>query len=181
MGIDAMTRRMLKWIHVASTVWFVACIAFLVVIGLHRAGLNWWLVFSLSGYSTGMLVLLVCLYLFAFFHGIRRTRRIEPEHPLTSTNYYMFLYVSTPLFAGLMVAAGTESIPGTSGHLIPVAMGTLKATFVAWIVVDPLVGIMEMDLPASRRHRAERLTQMRECNRLIGETATRDCGTHICL
>lgn len=181
MGTDAMTKRMLRRIHVVATIWFVACIGYLVAIGLHRAGFDWWLVFSLSGYSTSMLLFLVCLYLFAFFHGIRGTRRIELEHPLTSTNYYMFLYVSTPLFAGLMVAAGTESIPGTSGHLIPIAMGTLKATFVAWIVVDPLVGIMEMDLPASRRHRAERLARTKEYDRLMGETATRDCGTHICL
>ncbi len=165
-------KRILRWIHLVATVWFVACVGYLVAIGLWRAGFNWWLVFSLSGYSTSMLLLLVCLYLFAFYHGVRGTRRTETEHPLTATSYYMFLYVSAPLFAGVVFAAGTEDAFGTSGYMIHVAMGTLKATFLAWVVIDPLVGILEMDLPASRRHRAERLARTKEYNRLL-----EDCGT----
>ncbi len=171
------TKVVLKRVHLAATTWFTACAGYLVAVSLHQAGLKWWLVLSLSGYSTGMLLLLVCLYLFAFFRGIQGTRRSAIEHPLTSTDYYMFLYVSTPLLAGLVFAAGTESDPGTSGYLIHIAMGTLKATFVAWIVIDPLVGIMEMDLPASRNHRAERLARTRQCSRLMEKTASREGGT----
>jgi amino acid permease len=163
---------MLKGIHLVATIWFVACTGYLVAIGLRQVGFNWWLVFSLSGYSTSMLLLLICLYLFAFYHGIRGTRRAETEHPLTATGYYMFLYVSVPLFAGVVFAAGTEDVFGTSGYMIHVAMGTLKATFLAWVVIDPLVGILEMDLPASRRHRAERRARMKEYDRLM-----EDCGT----
>jgi hypothetical protein len=168
---------MLKGIHLVATIWFVACAGYLIAIGLRWAGFNWWLVFSLSGYSTSMLLLLVCLYLFAFVHGIQGARRTEIEHPVTGTDYYMFLYVSTPLFAGLVFATGTENAPGTSGYLISVAMGTLKATFVAWIVIDPLVGLMEMDLPASRSHRAERLAQTKQSDRLMEKPVSRDCGT----
>lgn len=167
------TRTVLKWIHIAATVWFVACTGYLVMIGLRQAGFNWWLAFSLSGYSTSMLLLLVCLYLFAFYHGVRGTRRTEIEHPLTATGYYMFLYVSAPLLAGVVFAAGTEDALGTSGYLIRVAMGTLKATFLAWVVIDPLVGILEMDLPASRRHRAERRARMKEYDRLLENCQTR--------
>ncbi|HSW01580.1 MAG TPA: hypothetical protein VLI39_15525 [Sedimentisphaerales bacterium] len=181
MNRDGADKKILKWIHVAATVWFVACTGYLVMTGLRQAGFNWWLAFSLSGYSTSMLLLLICLYLFAFYHGVRGTRRTETEHPLTSTGYYMLLYVSAPLFAGMVFAAGHEDVFGTSGYMIPVAMGTLKATFLTWVVIDPLVGILEMDLPASRRHRAERRARMKEYDRLIGETETRDCGTRICL
>jgi hypothetical protein len=170
------TKMALKRIHLAATAWFVACVGYLIAVGLRQAGFNWWLVFSLSGYSTGMLLLLVCLYLFAFFHGIRGTRRTEDEHPLTGTYGYMLLYVSTPLLAGLVTATGTEAVPGTSGYLIRVAMGTLKATFAAWVVIDPLLGILEMDLPASRSHRAERLARAKEYGRLTERTAPGDCG-----
>lgn len=173
MNIDGADRTILRRIHVAATVWFVACVGYLAMIGLRRAGFNWWLVFSLSGYSISMLLLLVCLYLFAFYHGVRGTRRTETEHPLTSTGYYMLLYVSAPLFAGVVFAAGTEDAFGTSGYMIHVAMGTLKATFVAWIVIDPLVGILEMDLPASRRHRAERRARMKQYDRLLDNCGTR--------
>ncbi|MEN6338333.1 MAG: hypothetical protein ABFE01_29105 [Phycisphaerales bacterium] len=173
----AMTaRKTLRRIHLIATVWFVACAGYLVAIGLRQAGFDWWLVFSLSGYSTGMLLLLVCLYLFAFFHGIRGARRTEDEHPLTGTYGYMLLYVSTPLLAGLVTATGTETVPGTSGYLIHVAMVTLKATFLVWIVIDPLVGVIEMDLPASRARRAERLARMKDYDRLSEKTKPGNCG-----
>ena len=38
-------------------------------------------------------------------------------------------------------------------------LGTLKTTFIVWIVIDPLVGVIEMLLPESREHRAERLAE----------------------
>jgi hypothetical protein len=37
-----------------------------------------------------------------------------------------------------------------------VAWETLKMTFLLWVVIDPLIGVVEMLLPASRRHRAAR-------------------------
>jgi hypothetical protein len=147
------TELMLKQIHLVATVWFVACAGYLVSIGLRRAGFNWWLVLSLSGYSTSMLLLLVCLYLFAFVHGVRGMRRTRAEHPVTGAGYYMFLYVSTPLLAGLCAATEIDVASRTNRHLIYIATVTLKATFLAWIVIDPLVGFIEMNLPASRSHR----------------------------
>lgn len=169
-------RTILRGIHVAATVWFVACAGYLVAIELRQVGFSWWLVFSLSGYSTSMLLLLVCLYLFALVHGIRGARRTKAEHPLTSAGCYMFLYVSTPLIAGLCAAAGTDDASGTSTYLIHIATTTLKATFVTWIVIDPVVGLMEMDLPASRRRRAERSAQTKQYNHLTGGAIGRDCG-----
>lgn len=170
-GKNTPMKTMLKRIHMVATVWFVACVGYLVAVGLRQAGFNWWLVLSLSGYSTSMLLLLICLYLFAFVHGIRGARRSEAEHPLTGTACYMFLYVSIPLLAGLCAAAGIDDARGTSASFIYIATVTLKATFIAWIVVDPLVGLMEMDLPTSRSHR---LARTKQYDHLTGKTMPRD-------
>jgi hypothetical protein len=44
--------------------------------------------------------------------------------------------------------------------VLGVALGTLGTTFLVWVIVDPLAGLLETLLPpASRRHRAERLDQ----------------------
>jgi hypothetical protein len=155
-SIDTSTRSVLRRIHIVATAWFVACAGYLLVDGLRRAGFNWWLVLSLSGYSTSMLLLLVCLYLFAFVHGVRGMRRTRAEHPVTGTGYYMFPYVSTPLLASLCAATEIDDTSRTNGHLIYIATMTLKATFLAWIVIDPLAGFIEMRLSASRSHRAIR-------------------------
>ena len=101
-----MARKVLKWMHLVATVWFMICVVHLVVTGLRQAGLKWWLIFSLSGYSTFMVLILICLYLFAFFRGVGGARRIEIEHPVTSTYWYMCLYVSAPLLAGLVAILG---------------------------------------------------------------------------
>ncbi len=41
-----------------------------------------------------------------------------------------------------------------------VAMGTLGTTFIVWVVVDPIAGLVEMLLPSSRKHRLERLAHV---------------------
>ncbi len=41
-------------------------------------------------------------------------------------------------------------------------MGTLGSTFLVWVIVDPVTGLLEVLVcPAGRRHRAHRLTQAR--------------------
>lgn len=158
-GTHLTRKTILRRIHLLATVWFAACVVYLVAIGLHQAGFRWWLVFSLSGYSTLMILLVVSLYLFAFVHGIGGARRSAIEHPLTSTDWYMGFYVTTPLLGGLVTLLGTLDAPGTSVSLAQVAWGTLKTTFLVWIVMDPLLGVTETLAPGSRRHRAERKQQ----------------------
>ena len=46
-----------------------------------------------------------------------------------------------------------------SQYLLGVAMGTLGTTFMVWVIVDPGIGLIEMLLPTSRNHRAQRLAQ----------------------
>ncbi len=149
----------LKIAHMASTVWFILCVGYILVLALRQAGIHWWVVFSLSGHGVLIILVLVSLYLFAIFRGISSSQKVQLEHPLTSTIYYAVFYVSAPFLgslAGLLGMIGTHSI---SQFLLGIAMGTLGTTFLVWVIVDPLIGLLEMVLPASRRNRAQRLVQ----------------------
>ncbi|MEN6425440.1 MAG: hypothetical protein ABFD90_08225 [Phycisphaerales bacterium] len=154
-------RRALRLTHLLSTIWFMACIGYILVLALHQAGFHWWIIFSLSGHSALAVFLLISLYLFALFRGVGESQQIEVEHPLTTTNYYMGFYVAAPLLGGL---AGTFGMAAGTGHLVNfflgVAMGTLGTTFTVWVVIDPIAGLVEMFLPSSRKHRLERLAQV---------------------
>jgi hypothetical protein len=151
--------RTLKLIHLAGTVWFIICIGYILVLTLRQAGVNWWVVFSLSGYGTLMVLMLVSLYLFAIFRGISSSQKVQIEHPLTSASYYRVFYVITPLLGGLAGCLGMIGVSTIGQFVLGVALGTLGTTFLVWVIVDPLAGLLEMLLPpASRRHRAERLT-----------------------
>jgi hypothetical protein len=46
-----------------------------------------------------------------------------------------------------------------SKFLLGVALGTLGTTFAVWVIIDPVTGLIEMLLPGSRKHRAERLAR----------------------
>ncbi len=106
--------------------------------------------------------MLVSLYLFAIFRGISSSQTVEIEHPLTSTPYYAAFYILTPFLGGLAGClggvAGTYSI---NQFLLGIALGTLGVTFMVWVILDPLIGLLEMLLPTSRKHRAVRLAQAR--------------------
>ena len=153
------TRRALKLIHLVSTAWFMLCVGCVVVTTLHHAGFKWWLIFSLSGHSALAVFLLISLYLFALFRGVGGTQHIELEHPLTSTHYYMGFYVAAPLLGGLAGIVGMVGVPSPDKFLLGMAMGTLGTTFTVWVIIDPLTGLLEMLLPGSRKHRAERLAR----------------------
>lgn len=152
-------RRALRRTHLLSTAWFIACISYVLVSVLHDVGFRWWVIFSLSGQAALVIFLLVSLYLFALYRGMGEAQKIEVEHPLTTTHYYMAFYVAAPLLGGLAGLLGMLGEPQLARFLLGVALGTLGTTFVVWVVVDPVAGMVEMFLPASRRHRAERLAQ----------------------
>jgi len=153
-------RRTLKSIHLAGTAWFILCVGYILAFALRRAGVNWWVIFSLSGHSALLVLLLVSLYSFALFKGLGRSQKIEAEHPLTNTNYYTVFYITTPFLGGLAGCLGMIGVSVIKQFLLGVALGTLGATFLAWVIVDPVTGLLEMLLPAaSRKHRAERLAQ----------------------
>jgi len=171
-------RSALKLVHLAGMVWFVLCVCFILVLALRQAGVNWWVIFSLSGHSALLIFLLISLYLFAIFKGIDRSQKIAIEHPLTSTIYYMVFYDVSPFLGALagcvgliglakvseFALAGCVGLIGlakVSELLLVIALGTLATTFLVWIVVDPAIGFVERLLPTSRKHRLERLAQVR--------------------
>ncbi|MBW8015003.1 MAG: hypothetical protein FVQ82_02375 [Planctomycetes bacterium] len=149
-------KRTLKLIHLTGTLFFLASIAFILVLALRQRDVSWWIIFSLSGHTALMGLLLISVYLFAMFRGVSGSPEVN-EHPLTSSAYYMLFYVCSP-YLGL--AAGIIAMydePSARSFLLGVSLGTFCATFVGWVIVDPLVGLIESVLPASRRHKAVRL------------------------
>ena len=153
------TRRALKLTHLLSTIWFMLCVGSILVLALRQVGFHWWLIFSLSGHSALVVFLLTSLYLFALFRGVGEAQQIEIEHPLTTTSYYLGFYVAAPLLGGLAGILGMVGVDRPAKFLLGVALGTLGTTCLVWVVIDPIVGLIEMLLPPSRKHRAERLAQ----------------------
>jgi hypothetical protein len=151
----------LRKAHIASTIWFVLAVAYILVLTLRQAGVNWWVVFSLSGHGVLIVMVLVSLYLFAIFRGIGSSQRVQIEHPLTSTTYYAGFYVVTPFLGGLAGCLGMIGAYSISHFFLGIALGTLGVTFLVWVILDPAFGLLEMLLPASRRHRIQRLAQAR--------------------
>jgi len=156
------TRRTLKAFHLASTLWFVLCVGFILVVALRQAGFRWWIIFSFAGHSALVVFLLVSLYLFAVFRGVSRTQAIEIEHPLTSTDYYMVFYAVAPFLGALAGCLATIGENRVTQFLAGIAVGTFATTFLVWVIVDPLASSLEPLLtPTGRRHRTERLVQVR--------------------
>jgi hypothetical protein len=149
--------KILKLIHLVSAIWFVVCMIFLVVAALHQAGFNWWVIFSLSGHSVLLTFLLVSLYLFAIFGASGKEQRIGVEHPLTSTGFYMGFYVSAPLLGAAGGVLAILEIPEIGQLLSLMALGTFAATFLTWVIVDPVISVIEMLSPAAGAHRRERI------------------------
>jgi hypothetical protein len=153
-------QRALKSAHLASTVWFIICISYIFGLTLRQAGVNWWILFSLSGHGLLIALMLISLYLFAIFRGISSSQKVKIEHPLTSTSYYRIFYVITPLLGGLSGCLGMIGISTPGQFVSGVALGTLGTTFFVWVVVDPLAGLLEMLLlPTSRHHHFERIAR----------------------
>lgn len=172
----------LRIAHIASTVWFILCVGYILVVALRQAGVRWLVVFSLSGQGALIILILVSLYLFAIFRGISSSQKVQVEHPLTSTIYYAAFYVLAPFLGCLSGLVGMIGINTISQFLLGIAMGTLGTTFLVWVVVDPSIGLLELILPASRKHRAERLAytkaerekKQRDRKRLLDEVLARE-------
>ena len=149
----------LKLAHFASTAWFTLSAGYILVSALRQAGFRWWVIFSLSGYSALIVFMLISLYLFAIFRGVARNQKTAAEHPLTTSTYYLVLYDVSPFLGTLAGCIGMIGVNNINQFISGVALGTLGATFLVWIIVDPAAGMFEMLLPSIREHRRERLAQ----------------------
>jgi len=154
-------KAILKPVHVFSTAWFVLCLGYVLITALRQAGFDWWVIFSLSGYSLLVIFLLISVYLFVIFRGASDNKEIVLEHPLTSTNYYMAFYTAAPFIGALGGILGMAGEANISDFLLGVCFGTLGATFLAWIIVDLSAALFEMLLPVSRIYRAKRQAKSR--------------------
>lgn len=164
-------QRTLQLIHLASTVWFIICIVYILILTLRQAGVRWWIVFSLSGHGLLIALILISLYLFAIFRGISSSQKVQIEHQLTSTNYYRVFYVITPLLGGFAGCLGMIGISTVGQFASGVALGTLGTTFLVWVIVDPLTGMLEMLLPSvSRRHRSQRIARAKALRQIRQES-----------
>jgi hypothetical protein len=123
---------------------------------LRQAGMNPVLIWSLSGQSAGLLFLLLSAYLFAVFRGWGRTESSDIEHPLTNSRQYMTLYCLMPFLGGLVSVLCMYDAESIEQLIVSAVLGTMAATFGLWIVVDPLLGLIEALRPASRAHRLAR-------------------------
>ena len=150
--------RTLRSIHLASMAWFILCIGYILVLSLRQAGVHWWVIFSLSGHSVLIIFLLVSLYIFAILRDTSTAQAIPLEHPLTSTNYYKMFYVTAPFLGGLAGCLGVIGEGRVSQFAAGVALGTFGTTFLIWVILDPVIGFLEIALlPTCREHRAKRL------------------------
>ena len=155
--------RYLKRIHVIGTLWIALCALFLLVIALHEAQVSWWIVFSLSGYSGFVLLMLITVYLFAFFRGVIRTQTAK-EHPLTTSYAYILFYDLCPFLGSLAGLANflTISEINLMERLGTISEGALSMTFLVWIILDPVMGSCEILIPSCAAHRKKRLSEIQE-------------------
>lgn len=166
-----MTQKLLKRIHIFGTAWFLLCAAALLILSLRQAGVNWWLVFSISGYSAVFFAFLLAFYLFALFRGVVRAQCFE-EHPLSTSPAYLFLYDTAPFLGAVAGLLGSYGVSDWAVAARMVTEGTLGMTFVTWVVLDSVVGSIESMLPQSIDHRSRRLAAARaEKQRILRENA----------
>jgi hypothetical protein len=156
-----LSRKTLRSVHLVGTVWFMLCVGYVLILALHQAGVRWWVLFSLSGHGALIGFILISLYLFAIFRGVSGSQIHHIEHPLTSTGYYTVFYVTAPFLGGLAGCLGMIGVCTlVQRFLLGVAMGTLGATFLVWVIVDPVAGVLEVLLSgAARRHRSQRFAE----------------------
>jgi hypothetical protein len=111
---------------------------------------------TLPAWSTLIIFPLISLYLFAIFRALAKSQKSKQEHPLTTSVFYATFYDLSPfmgLLAGIFAAGRTNSF---SSSLTLTAFGSLVATLLIWIFLDPIAGLVELALPASRKHRRKR-------------------------
>ncbi len=154
-------RSKLASIHLASTIWFILCVGYILVIALRQAGINWWILFSLSGHGLLIVLILISFYLFAIYRGISSSQNVKAEHPLTNTIQYALFYAVTPFLGGLAGCIGMIDADSINQFLSGITLATLATTFFVWVILDPVIGLLEMLTPESRKHYTQRQNQIK--------------------
>lgn len=151
-----------KYVHLFSTSWLIGAFFYVLFSALRYRGVNWWVIFSLSGYWLLLAALTVSVYLFAVYNSLVRNKEIEKEHPLTRTFYYMLLYDATPLVGALAAMCAITPADSVEQIVSILSIGTFAVTFLFWIIIDPALNLIELLLPDSRKLRNQRIERTRE-------------------
>jgi len=151
MDRTAVLRAIRRYLHVAGTAWFVVCLVFMLLVSLHRANVQWVVLFPLAGPGLLALLLLISVYLFALFRGMSGSNKLADEHPVTSTRLYKGFYATVPFWGSVVGFAASTEPMGSEGFFVMIALGGLFMTFVVWVLVDPVLGSLETIVPASAR------------------------------
>ena len=168
-----LSKQGIKRLHLAGTFWFVLSVGFFLIKGMRQAGFNWWMIFSVSGPSAVILFVLVSLYLFALFRGGKPTQSHPKEHPLTTSEYYLVLYIGAPLLGGFAgVLNGALYTQSMDKFLESTALATFWVTFVSWVILDPTLASLETFTPQGRVYRRKRLEKQRAAR--LEKQANRD-------
>jgi hypothetical protein len=180
------TKQKISSIHLAGTIWFVLCVGYILILALVQSGVKWWIVFSLSLHGILLILLLISLYLFAIFRGISSSQKLHEEHPITKTDQYAFFYAVTPFLGGLSGFLGMLGAERVSQFISGITLGTLATTFLVWVIIDPVLGLLETFLPESRQHYIQRQNEARivrekkqnERKRLLVEILEQEDSAH---
>ncbi len=149
-----------KRFHFLNTLLFILCIAGIAVQSLRQAGVDWWVIFSISGYSSVTVIFFLCVYLFAIFRSVHSFIEPDIEHPVTCLKIYKVIYCFTPtlgFLTGVCAQIGLEEELALKAIIINSAMGSFVVTMLFWVLLDPLITIMESYTPASKASRNARI------------------------
>ena len=180
------TKQKISSIHLAGTIWFVICVGYILILTLLQSGVKWWIVFSLSIHGILLALLLISLYLFAIFRGISSSQKLHAEHPVTKTDQYAYFYAAVPFLGGLSGFLGMLGAETVHQFISGITLGTLAITFLVWVIIDPVLGLLEMVLPESRRHWIQRQNELKlakenrqkERKRLLAQVLQQENSNH---
>jgi hypothetical protein len=158
----ALSQKMLGILHFLGTLWFILCVGYILVISLRQRDVSWWTIFSLSPHTLVVMFFLISLYLYAIFRSAGRTDNYVVEHPFTSAQSYKAFYVSAPFLGGVSaVIIGVLDASRMTLFLYALALGTFGTTFLIWVILDPLMAVIETFSPESRACRQKRLSRVK--------------------
>lgn len=168
-------------VRLAGLILFISASAYLLLFcdpqasGLHQLGI----ILTENNLAVSFVPITYALILAALMLQ-RGTRAIE--HPLTASLCYRTLYDISPFLGALAGVLAVSTLDISMNQLAVVSIGILITTTAIWVIIDPILMVIEAVLPASRRLRRRRsimakkrrLKQKIEKDRILAEVRTKN-------
>jgi len=151
-----MKLKSLQLLHFTSTALLIVSVSYTVASSLHQQGVQWWVIFSISGPSLVLAFVMTSVYLYAIFKGASR-RQEALEHPLTSSTQYLSFYDSAPFLGAFGGILGMAGVVNLNEYLLGISYAILSITFFVWMILDPTISFIEDLIPKNRKLRNARL------------------------